>query len=98
MSLMPRDSRQLAAMAREIASLKGCVSFLWNTERQRCERASQARIPVVGVPSNSRGFVTNPVHSPFQFQIGVALLPGIIIGCAVTLGSVRLGVWIGHTL
>ena len=97
-SLMPRDGLQLAALAREIASLKGSLSFLWNTERQRRECARQTGSPAVGVPSRSCGFVTCPVHSPFQFQIGVVLLSGLIIGCAIALGSVCLGVWIGHNL
>ena len=98
MSLMPRDGVQLAALAREIFSLKGRLCFVWNTERQRRERARQTGIPAVGVPSHSRGFVTSSVHSPFQFQIGVALFSGLNIGCAIALGSIRLGVWIGHNL
>ena len=85
-------------MAREIASLKGRLCFLWNTERQRRERARREGTPTIGVPSHSRGLVTSPVHSRFQFQIGVALLSGLIIGCAIALGSVCLGVWIGHNL
>ena len=95
---MPWDSLQLAGLAREIASLKGRLCFLWNTERQRRERARQTGSPAVGVPRRSRGFVTSLVHSPFQFQIGVALLSVLIIGCAIALGSVCLGVWIGHNL
>ena len=95
-SLMPRDGLQLAALAREIASLKGRLCFLWNTERRRRERARREGTTTIGVPSHSRGLVTSPVCSPFQFQVGVALLSGLITGCAITLGSVCLGVWIGH--
>ena len=95
-SLMPRDGLQLAALAREIASLKSRLCFLWNTERQRRERARREGLTTIGVPSHPRGLITSPAYSPFQFQVGVALLTGLVTGCAITLGSVCLGVWIGH--
>lgn len=97
-SLMPRDSLQVAALAREIANLKGKLAFLWNSEKGRREPARQTERIVTWEPRvpRDKGAILN--YSPFQFQIGVAFLAAIAVGCVVSISSVCLGIWIGHIL
>ena len=95
---MPRDSLQIAALAREVANLKGKLTFLWNSERVRRDQARQAENIVTGVPRvpGINGASLN--YSPFQFQIGIAFLAIIVVGCVISTTSVCLGIWIGYTL
>ena len=97
-SLMPRDSLQIAALAREVANLKGKLTFLWNSERLRRQQTRQTENIVTGVPRVPSINGANFDYSPFQFQIGIAFLAGIVVGCVVSTTSVCLGIWIGYTL
>ena len=97
-SLMPRDSLQVTALAREIASQKGKLTFLWNSERVRRQQARQTENIVTGVPRVPGSNGANLNYSPFQFQIGMAFLAEIVVGCVILTTSVCLGIWIGYTL
>ena len=95
---MPRDSLQVAVLAHKIASLKGKLTFLWNSERVRREQARQTENIVTGVPRVPGINGANLNYSPFQFQIGIAFLAGIVVGWGILTTSVCLGIWIGYTL
>ena len=97
-SLMPRDNLQIAALAHEVANLKGKLIFLWNAERVRREQARQTENIVTGVPRVPGINGANLNYSPLQFQIGIAFLAGIVVGCIILTTSVCLGIWIGYIL
>lgn len=97
-SLMPRDSLQVAALGHEIANLKGKLPILLNSERVWHEQARQKENIITGVPRIPCINSTTLNYSPFQFQIGVVFLAGIAVGCVISISSVCLGVWIRYIL
>ena len=99
-SLMPRDTLQLAGLAREIANLEGRLSFLWNSERARHQHIKQGGNPTSDLQNTPvrAGFTPNPVHLLQQLQIGFVFLAGVFVGCSITVGSLCLGIWIGRSL
>ena len=98
--LMPRDTLQIAGLAREIANLKGKLSFLWNSERVRRERFRQGGNPTPDLQNTPvrAGSTPSPVHLLQQLQIGFVFLAGVLVGCSITVGSLCLGIWIGRSL
>ena len=95
--LMHGNSLQIAALAREVANLKGRLSFLWNTERIRRgqhhpngngERA--VRCFDAGVNSGSVRRLSNSV-------LVCTFFGGLVAGWALSLYSVCVGAWIAHT-
>ena len=99
-TLIPRDTLQLAGLAREIANLKGRLSFLWNNERVRRERCKQGGNPSPNLQNTHIRTSSIPglVHLLQQLQIGFVFLAGVLVGCSITVGSLCLGIWIGRGL
>ena len=95
--LMRGSSFQLAALAREVASLKGRLSFLWNTERVRRGQhhlngngGTVVRPPDVIVNSG-------PACGLHNIVFVCTFFGGLITGWALSLCSVCVGVWIART-
>ena len=90
---------QIAALAREIAGLKGRLSFLWNSERARRVgfRQEGGVIPPQQQPASAIGNVAS-AHSVGQFSFVCVFVVGSVFGSLVTAGSICLGIWIGHLL
>ena len=95
--LMRGNSLQIVALAREVASLKGRLSFLWNIERVPRERnplsqgtASTARHTEIGVVQGS-------VHEQRLFVPVCVVLSGVLAGWLLSVCALCLGIWLGRT-
>ena len=93
---MRGDGLQIAALAREIAGLKGRLTFLWNAERQRRTRNRQEGgvIPSILQPvPSSNGISANFVE---QLPLVCVSVAGLLCGGLVTIISICFGIRIGH--
>ena len=93
---MRGDGLQIAALAREIAGLKGRLAFLWNSERRRwtTNRREEGVIPSIPQPvATSNGLSANCVG---QLPLVCVFVAGLLCGDLVTTMSICLGIWIGH--
>ena len=97
-SFMRGNGFQIAALAREIAAVKGRLAYLLESERRHRSRNWQegGATPLVTqpVPAGAGGFAS----SGGQFAIVCTFVAGLFCGGLVTSGAICLGIWIGHLL
>ena len=95
---MRGNGLQIAALAREIAGVKGRLAYLLDSERRHRSRTQQEEgtTPLVTQPASvSCGASTS---SGGQFSFVCVFIAGLFCGGLVTTGSICLGIWIGHLL
>ena len=96
--LMHGNGLQIAALAREIANLKGRLTFLWNSERARQERNLQRRDTVAPARRFAVELTVDPVYGSQHLFLLCTFLGGIVIGASCAVCSLCLGIWFGKNL